>query len=137
MIKLYSLLLSILLSSCFTPVHNYLGNSYTPTKDVDVYVDASAIKRAYSVIGKSYVDIREYISLEKVQRATIKTAKQKGADAILFCDLFIQEGASVQTITQSDSTGGSSIRVRTTTAVPVETTRLDILFLKYEASLSR
>jgi len=131
MLKLYSLLLSVLLSSCFTPAHNYLGNSYTPTKDVDVYVDASAIKKAYSVMGKGYVDIRGFISLEKVQRATIKTAKQKGADAILFRDLFIQEGPSVQTIAQSDSSG-PSVRVRTTTAVPVETTRLDILFLKYE-----
>lgn len=131
MIKRYSLLLSISLSSCFAPALNYLGSSYTPTKDVDVYVDISAIKKPYTVMGKSYFDMRGLITLEQVQQAAIKKAKQKGADAILFRDYFIQEGASVQTVTKSDSIGGSSVRVRTTTAAPVETTRLDILFLKY------
>ena len=52
MIKLYSLLLSILLSSCFAPALNYLGSSYTPTNDVDVYVDVSAIKKAVHYHGK-------------------------------------------------------------------------------------
>jgi hypothetical protein len=132
MLKLYPLLLSILLSSCFAPALDYLGSSYTPTRDVDVYVDASAIKRSYSVMGKSYVDIRGLITLEKVQQAAVEKAKQKGADAILFRDYFIQDGASIQTITKSDSIEGASIRVRTTTAAPSETTRLDILFLKYE-----
>lgn len=132
MIKLYSLLLSILFSSCFAPALNYLGSSYAPTKDIDVYVDASAIKKPYSIMGKSYFDMRGLITLEQVQQAAIEKAKQKGADAILFRDYFIQEGASVQTITKSDSIGGSSVRVRTTAAAPIETTRLDILFLKYD-----
>jgi hypothetical protein len=132
MFKLYPLLLSILLSSCFAPALDYLGSSYTPTRDVDVYVDASAIKRSYSVMGKSYVDTRGLIALEKIQKAAVETAKQKGADAILFRDYFIQDAAAIQTITKSDSIGGSSVRIRTTTAAPSETTRLDILFLKYE-----
>ena len=79
-------------------------------------------------IGKSLVE-EDRIGTAK---DLLEKAKQKGADAILFRDYFIQEGASVQTITKSDSIGGSSVRVRTTTAAPIETTRLDILFLKYE-----
>jgi hypothetical protein len=132
MIKFYALLLSVMLSSCFAPALNYLGSSYTPTQDVDVYVDASAIKKPYTIMGKSYYEMRGLITLEAIQQAAIEKAKQKGADAVLFRDYFIQEGASVQTVTKSDSIGGSSVRVRTTTAAPIETTRLDILFLKYE-----
>jgi hypothetical protein len=132
MIRIYPVLLAILLSSCFAPALNYLGSSYTPTKDVDVYVDASAIKKQYTIMGKSYYEMRGLITLEAIQQAAIKKAKQQGADAILFRDYFIQEGASIQTVTKSDSIGGSSVRVRTTTSAPIETTRLDILFLKYE-----
>jgi hypothetical protein len=97
-----------------------------------VYVDVSAIKKRYTIMGKSYFEMRGFITLEQVQQAAIEKAKQKGADAILFRDYFIQDGASVQTVTKSDSIGSSSVRIRTTTAVPTETTRLDILFLKYE-----
>jgi hypothetical protein len=132
MIKLYSLLLSVLLTSCFAPALNYLGSSYTPTKDVDVYVDVAAIKKRYTIMGKSYFEMSAFFTLEQVQQAAIEKAKEKGADAILIRDYFTQEGGSIQTITKSDSIGGSSVRVRTTTAVPTETTRLDILFLKYE-----
>jgi hypothetical protein len=134
MIKFYSLLsVSILLSSCIG-LHqlDYLGNSYTPTQDVDVYVDPSAVKKPYTIMGKTYVEIVAFTTLEKVQKAAIKKAKEKGADAVLFRDYFIHNGSSFQTVTKSDSIGGSSVRVRTTTATPVETTRLDILFLKYD-----
>lgn len=132
MIKLYSLLLSILLSSCFVPRLDYLGNSYTPTKNVDVYVDASAIKKSYIIMGKTYIETNALTNLERVQQAAIEKAKQKGADAILFQDYIIQDGSTFQTVTKSDSIGSSSVRVRTTTATPDVTKRLDILFLKYD-----
>ncbi|HTM93685.1 MAG TPA: hypothetical protein VL095_14790 [Flavisolibacter sp.] len=99
MIKLYSLLLSVLLSSCFAPALNYLGSSYTPTKDVDVYVDVAAIKKRYTIMGKSYFEMSAFFTLEQVQQAAIEKAKEKGADAILIRDYFTQEGGSVQTIT--------------------------------------
>jgi hypothetical protein len=133
MIRFYPLLISFTFCSCFLPRHlDYIGASYSPTKIVDVYVDASAIKKPYTIMGKTYIETTPLTNLERVQQDAIEKAKQKGADAILFRDYIIQDGGSFQTVTKSDSIGGSSVRVRTTTATPIETTRLDILFLKYD-----
>lgn len=85
MIKLYSLLLSVLLTSCFTPAHNYLGNSYTPTKDVDVYVDASAIKRAYSVMGRAMLTSEDLYPWKKFSELLLKQQNKKVLT--LFCSV--------------------------------------------------
>ena len=133
MIKFYSLFVSVSLCSCFTSRHlDYLGNSFPPTKNVDVYVDASAIRKPYTIIGKSYVDWTHLSTNERIQRAAVEKAKQKGADAILFQDYTVISGNTIQTVRRSDSIGRTSIGVKTTAISPIETERLDILFLKYD-----
>jgi hypothetical protein len=129
MIKFYPLLISILSFSCHIHQHGYLGSSYTPTKNVDVFVDVSTIKKPYTIIGKTFTEMDSFTNLERIQQKSIEIAKQKGANAILFQDYQFQDVGSVQTVSQRDSS--SSVRVRTTTT-PVVTTRLDILFLKYD-----
>jgi hypothetical protein len=47
-------ILSLFICSCSAVSFSYVGSSYTPTKNVDVYVDEAAIKRAYTIIGKVY-----------------------------------------------------------------------------------
>jgi hypothetical protein len=132
MIKFYLLFISVLLSSCFAVNKlDYLGNSYAPTQNVDIYVDASAVKKPYTIMGKSYFEIVAFTKLEKMQKAAIKKARQKGANAVLFQDYIVQHGSSIQTISKSDSADMSSLKLRTTAVTPVETTRLEILFLKY------
>lgn len=48
-----SLVLSTIFTSCAMRI-DYLGSASTPTNNVDVYVDPSAIKRPYTIIGKGY-----------------------------------------------------------------------------------
>ena len=134
MIKYYTLLF-IVFSSCGSRL-NYLGSSYSPSANVDVYVDASAIKRPYTVIGKGYMEYGygAYTKsrIEKMQTKAIEKAKTKGADAILFQDYYVrQEGASIHTVTQADSVGKRLVTVQNGTVSPVISSRTDILFLKY------
>lgn len=135
MIKYYTILL-IVFCSCGSHL-NYLGSSYAPSKNVDVYVDASAIKHPYTIIGKGYMEygvggtVKNRI--DKMQTKAIEKAKAKGADAILFQDYYIKEnGASVQTVTKADSVGKSLVSVQTGSVSPVVSSRTDILFLKYD-----
>jgi len=135
MIKYYALLF-IALSSCGSHL-NYLGNSYTPTKKVDVYVDASAIKNPYTIIGKGYMEygvgVYSKSRIEKMQAKAIAKAKTKGADAILFQDYYFKEnGTSIQTVTKADSVGKSLVSVQTGNISPIISSRTDILFLKYD-----
>ena len=138
MIKYYSILL-IGLCSCGSHL-NYLGNSYTPTKNVDVYVDASAIKKPYSIIGKGFMEYG-YMSwsaydkarIEKMQKKAIEKAKLKGADAVLFEDYIIKrDGTRIQSVTKTDSVGKGLITVETGTIGPIISSGTNILFLKYE-----
>ena len=136
MIRFYPLFFFVVLSSCGSHL-NYLGSSYSPTKNVDVYVDASAIKHPYTIIGKGYMEygagVYSKSRIDKLQAKAIEKAKAKGADAVLFQDYYFKEnGASVQTVTKADSVGKSLVSVQTGNISPVISSRTEILFLKYE-----
>ena len=134
MIKFYSSIVLIVLSSCGSHL-SYLGSSYTQTKNVDVFVDASAIKRPYTIIGKGYMEYGFSYSksrIDRMQQKAIEKAKAKGADAILFQDYYFKEnGASVQTVTKADSVGKRLVSVETGNISPIISSKTDILFLKY------
>jgi hypothetical protein len=134
--RIYFSLLLIVFSSCGAHL-NYLGSTYAPTENVDVYVDPSAIKHPYTIIGKGYMEygVGPYTKsrIEKMQEKAIETAKTKGADAILFQDYYFKEnGASIETVTKTDSVGKSLVSVQTGNISPMISSRTDILFLKYE-----
>ncbi|MEM1319815.1 MAG: hypothetical protein AAGG75_06130 [Bacteroidota bacterium] len=81
MTKLKQLLwinLLLLVAACTTI--DYVGNSYTPTKKVDVFFDERDIDRDYEVIGKA---IGEGVSMDGVKDKMIERAKREGADAVL------------------------------------------------------
>lgn len=133
--KFYFLFFIVTLSSCGSHL-SYLGSSQTPTKNVDVYVDATAIKHPYTIVGKGYMEYGvggfTKSRIEKMQEKAIKKAKAKGADAILFQDYYYKEnGASIQTVTKADSVGKSLVSVQTGSVSPLISSRTDILFLKY------
>jgi len=132
--KLYALLLIAVFSSCRGTRLNYLGASLVPTTDVDVYVDASAIKRPYTIIGKGYMEYAYYVKsrVDKMQKKAVEKAKSQGADAVLFQDYIIKrDGTSVQTVTKTDSIGKGLVTVETGTIGPVISSGMNILFLKY------
>jgi hypothetical protein len=138
MFKCYTILL-IVFCSCGSHL-NYLGSSYTPSRNVDVYVDASAIKKAYTVIGKGFMEYG-YMSwsaygksrIEKMQKKAVEKARAKGADAVLFQDYLIKkEGTRIQSISTTDSVGKGLVTVETGTIGPIISSGTNIWFLKYD-----
>jgi hypothetical protein len=129
MLKIYTFMAAamLFLSSCGFRI-GYIGDSFSPTSKVDVYVDPSSIKRPYTVMGKGYVERTVGIegSAERIQAKALKKAREKGADAILFEDYFFLPTASLAT-TRIDSGR---------TSVPHSGIALasgkNILFLKYQ-----
>lgn len=127
-------LLSFSFFACTSKL-NYLGSSYAPSKNVDVFVDASSIKKPYTIIGKGYMEYPYFSKsrIEKMQTKAVAKAKAKGADAVLFQDYFItQDGSSVHMVTKTDSVGKGLVTVQTGTVGPIVSLRTDILFLKYQ-----
>lgn len=134
MFKIYSILiLSVLLASCYSAQVHYMGSSYNPTRKIDVYVDASAIKKPYTVIGKGYTNNIYERALERVQDNAIVKAREKGADAVLFNEVFIlRDGTSISGTSKADSIGKSLVTVSQAYVSPVVSSRREILFLKYQ-----
>ena len=134
MYKIYTtLFLSVILLSCYSAKVHYIGSSFEPTRRTDVFVDESSIKKPFTIIGKGYVSTSYERALGRIQKNAIETAKEKGADAILFQDVFIvDESSSISGISRSDSSGRSSLSIRKSVASPVITTKREILFLKYQ-----
>lgn len=136
MIRFYTpFIISIAFISCYSVRINYLGSSSTPSSKVDVYVDATAINKPYTIVGKGYTEygFRARNRMEKTQEKAIKKARENGADAILFQDYyFSQEGASIHSVSRADSIGSGLVTIKNATVSPIISSRTDILFLKYK-----
>jgi hypothetical protein len=131
--KIYFFFLLIALSSCL-PRISYLGNSYTATKEPDLYVDGKNIERPYKIIGKGYPERFTLFPTELLQKKAIQKAKDKGADAVLIQDYLVQDAvASVNSVYRSDSVGKGLITTGSSTVANQNSvyTRFTILFLKY------
>ena len=62
---------------------SYIGNSYEPTNNVDLYFSADDIKMEYTVIGHALGADGWQKNQKRIKEALIKDAKVNGADAIL------------------------------------------------------
>ena len=75
---------ALLVVSCAPRIH-YLGESLPPKQNVDVYYDSGDISKAYKVIGQlTGENSAGYVSLDDIRDEMIKSARLRGADAILF-----------------------------------------------------
>jgi hypothetical protein len=132
--KIYAIFfLAVVLVSCTRL--NYLGSSFPPSKNVDVYVDPASIARPYKVVGRGFFESKFHSlkGIEKMQALAIAKAKQKGADAILFDSYhIIQDGAKLHSLSTTDSIGKGVVTTRHTAIGPIVSSGTDVLFLKYE-----
>ena len=129
-----SLVLSSIFTSCAMRI-DYLGGVSTPANNVDVYVDPSAIKRPYTIIGKGYPSQfgTMFKSTDKLQRKATEIARKKGANAILFQDYYVQhEGTNFYSATRVDSVGKGVVTTTSGSVSPTVSTGRNILFLRYD-----
>ena len=86
--QIYSIALVLLVFASCSPKLHYVGNKTRPTDQIDVYVEASSIRKNYDVVGKGYVDYNYTLAgklyEEKILRKAIEKARANGADAIYF-----------------------------------------------------
>jgi len=137
--KIYFLSSIILLfASCATRI-NYLGNSYAPTSNVDIFVTEDAIKKNYEVVGNGYVKHAYWTSFsgkaEKIQRLVVEKAKKKGVNAVLIKEYYVPyTGTSFNTISRSDSIAEGMITIGNTQIQSTGSAGITIQFLKYSAN---
>lgn len=133
--KIYHFLIPLFIFSCSTKIQ-YVGNSYKPGADPEVYVSESEIKRPYSIIGRGYIKTGIYsrgINWNQVQRKAIQQGLQHGADAVLITQInTINPLPTIRTYGTVDSVGKSLQTNSLSEAYYPVSSWNDILFLKYK-----
>jgi hypothetical protein len=121
----------LLLLSCATRV-DYIGSTYAPSDQVDVYVARDAIKKQYEVMGKGYVRMgTAFSSFEKIQKKAVAKARQKGADAVLVEDYFVLSTDSDMATTFAKDSSRALVGMSHTQAHPSIGSGFQILFIRY------
>lgn len=90
---------------------NYVGKSFDPTTNVDVYFSKEEIEKDYTVLGHA-IGSGRLVSNDKIQEKLIEEAKRKGADAVLITGI-----------------GRSNVPVGDSS---IEENQIDASFLKYK-----
>jgi hypothetical protein len=132
--KIYSLSFLILLITSCAPRIKYLGNSYAPTSQVDVFVSEDAIKKNYDIVGKGYVQHGGLYKkkIEKIQSKAVEKAKQRGVDGVLIQEYYVPNtGTSISSVSRSDSLFKGLITIGNTQIQSTGSGGFTIQFLKY------
>lgn len=92
--------LFIFMSGCATT--DYVGTTYPPTSNVDVYFRDADVKRDFSVMGTAKTEGTEYLTFEAMEEQLVKDAMAKGADGI------IVDGMDTITVGSTTTTSGKA-----------------------------
>lgn len=119
---------------------NYLGESYSPTRHVDLFFSENDITKEYKVIGRmeATADADELIySSDKFTEEILKKAREKGADAIVILDFGnVMTGMSEsrsRTETTEETKRGTVRRDQENVSHTVdEKRRVEALVIKYQ-----
>ena len=85
-LPVFKILLSgiLLLTLCSCANVNYIGNSHSPTQNVELFYEEEEVPDTYKVIGKAVASARND---KQARNALVKRAQKEGADALLIEDL--------------------------------------------------
>ncbi len=134
--KLSFIALAVLLTVSCTKI-DYVGKSYSPTTEVDIYFSLDDVKGSYEVMGHLTATAGTFVSSEKMQEEILKKAQEKGADAvvILGLDHYVTNSGSSWTETTDTKDTKSGTKTTTTGSASDNTEEMKEItarFIKYK-----
>ena len=135
--RLIPALVFILLFSGCGPTVQYVGRSYTPTTNVDLFFSPNDVKKEYEVMGKIDGKAFPFTDFQKIQDKVIEEAKKRGADGVIISGMG-EEVINTSKNTTTTSSGeqkdqswnATTSTVTTTNNQTVKVLRAD--FIKYK-----
>lgn len=127
------ILLSIaLMASCGSPF-NYLGKTYPPTYDPELFFREQDIQKEYEVMGKLQTEMPGNTNMEKVQRKIMNKAAQNGADAVLIDNFDLVTGGFTSGSVGGGKRGkkGGSVGVSTSRTKVTKDVQIEATLIKY------
>jgi hypothetical protein len=79
---------------------NYVGKSYDPTNNIDVYYSEKEINKEYEVMGHAVGRGGLFVTDNQINKKLIEEAKMKGADAIIITGVGVEHVSTGDTSTE-------------------------------------
>ncbi|MCF0074879.1 hypothetical protein LZD49_30615 [Dyadobacter sp. CY261] len=130
LIHLLVILFITLLTACSKP--SYFGKTYSPTHNVDIYLEKADVKRNYITIGSTKL-AKGFGSIDAAQQKVIELGKSKGADGVIM-DL-TEEVVSTQqngTAVASKTKKEKVIATNSSSTTDIKQKSIVATFIKYE-----
>ena len=129
-----SIMLLMSLAAC-TKI-DYIGESYPPTNNVDLYFSEADLRMEYKVMGQVIASASDYVSAGKMQNKIMEEARKKGADAVVILGMERYHAGESQTYQETTETkeksGGTTSTTTATTKNEVQKEKeIKALFIKY------
>ncbi len=113
----------------------YIGESYPPTANLDVYFSEADVERDYKVMGHVNASAGEFVSVEKMVDDIKKKAMEKGADGVIFLGLEEEVvGESVNDTSTTETKGNKTTEAAQTTTSTSKENKIKAIFIKYKDS---
>jgi hypothetical protein len=113
---------------------DYVGKSYPPTANVDVYLSASDVKRKYTTIGQARAQVEDIPftnSSQQLQEKLIAEARSRGADGLILGGLGRRQVlGSAQTVGQATTKKKGDGKKKTTYTETTTTNVEDLVELR-------
>ena len=123
-------LMSIAFIACVNT--DYIGKSFAPTTNVDVYFSEADVEKEYEVMGKITEESSEFISFEKLQEKMVEQAMEKGADGIIIGGMQkVETGSSSYTSGSVDNDITQDTFTSSTSNVSIKDNVLHGTLIKY------
>lgn len=128
--NLLFILIIALLAACSKP--SYFGKTYSPTQNVDIYLDKADVKNTYITMGTTNL-AKGFSSMDAMQQKVITLGKANGADGVIMT--LTEDVVS----TQQNGTGVVSktkkqkvIATNSSSTMDIKEKKIAATFIKYE-----
>ena len=115
---------------------DYVGQSYQPTTQVDLYFSEADVRREYQVIGQVVATGDQFLSAARLQERMVAQARKAGADAVIIVS-FRRTRLSdaqhvVETVTETKSDDETTVKKETSVEdVGADGNEIRALFIRY------
>ncbi len=101
----FYIVFALFLVSCSSSSFDYLGKTYPPTTNPELFFRDQDVPKDYEVMGKIMAEVPYSKKLKYVQAKIQKVASENGADAFILSDVNIRSNGTVSG-SGGASTGG-------------------------------
>ena len=127
-------LLACLAAGCATV--DYVGESFQPTSQVDVYFAEKDVPREYKVIGQVLASGDQFVTASRLNTKLMARAREKGADAVIILAVTRTPMTTSTDVTETtkitNHLDGKTIETTASQSEPALHNEIKALFIRYK-----